>query len=65
MKRKNNRKMVKKVSAILSAGMLLQAGQCSLDEQALVTSLVTSVASVFVTDYVFDQFNVAQSPFGF
>ncbi|GJM26604.1 MAG: hypothetical protein DHS20C16_30190 [Phycisphaerae bacterium] len=57
--------MVKKVSAILSAGMLLQAGQCSLDEQALVTSLVTSVASVFVTDYVFDQFNVAQSPFGF
>jgi len=65
IKRKNNRKLVKKVSAVLSAGMLFQAGQCSLDEQALLTSLVNSVASVFVTDYVFDQFNVAQSPFGF
>ena len=65
MTRKNNRRRAAKVSAILSAGVVFQAVQCSLDEQTLVTSFVNSVASVFVTDYVFNQFNIAQSPFGF
>ena len=63
--KRNNRKLVKKVAVVLSAGAVFQTGQCTLNEQALWTSLLNSIASVYVTDYVFDQFNVAQSPFGF
>ncbi len=63
--KRNNRKLVKRVAAIMSAGVLFQTGQCSVDGQALLADLVTSVASVYVTDYVFDQFNISQSPFGF
>ncbi len=64
-KTKRRSSLAKKASVALSAGMLFQTAQCSLNEQALVTSLVNSIATVFVTDYVFDQFNVTQSPFGF
>ncbi len=65
MKKNGNRALAKRVTIALSAGMIFQSAQCTLNEQNLLTGLVNSIATVFITDYVFDQFNVSQSPFGF
>lgn len=65
MKRFKNRMLARRISALLSAGVLLQAAQCTPELQSLQTSLIGSIASVFVTGFVFDQLGVAQSPFGF
>ena len=37
--KRNNRKLVKKVAVVLSAGAVFQTGQCTLNEQALWTGL--------------------------
>ncbi len=65
MKKARNRKLVRRVSVMMSAGVLFQTTQCTLDQQNLLTGLVNSIATQLVTSYVFDQFGVSQSQFGF
>lgn len=65
MKKARNRRLVKRVSVIMSAGVLFQTSQCSVEQQELVTGLISSITTQLVTNYVFDQFGVSQSQFGF
>ncbi len=65
MQRPKNRGVTRRVSALLAGGVVLQAAQCTPVQQNLLADLATSIASVFVTGYVFDQFGVAQPGFGF
>jgi uncharacterized membrane-anchored protein len=46
-------------AAFLSAGILLQAASCSLDVNALVGGLLTTIATDFIGNLVFHAFNLA------
>ncbi|NOX59768.1 MAG: hypothetical protein GXP29_13060 [Planctomycetes bacterium] len=65
MQRPRKRGVARRVTAVLAGGVVLQAAQCTPLQTDVFAGLATSIASVFVTGYVFDQFGVAQPGFGF
>ena len=50
--------IARRVVPLLGAGMLLQAGGCTFDNNALLTGLVTTIANNFISSYVFGSFNL-------
>ena len=51
-------KVMRKISPWLAAGVLLQAGSCSVDTTTLATGLVQSLANALISDLIFGLFNV-------
>ena len=51
--------LMRKVAPLLSAGMLLQAGGCSFNTDAIVQSLVLGVANDLVASILFGIFPAA------
>ena len=49
---------VRKAAPLLGAGLLLQAGSCTLDVNSLAAGLFTSIANNLIASYVFGVFNV-------
>ena len=45
-------------AAIMSAGVLLQAGSCSLDTNALATNLSTAIIQNVLANFIFGAFNL-------
>ena len=52
------RSLALRISPLLGAGILLQTGACTLDTNAIVTGLATSVANSLISSIVFGAFNV-------
>lgn len=50
--------LARRVSPLLGAGILLQTGACTLDTNAIVTGLATSIANSLISSIVFGAFNV-------
>ncbi len=50
--------ILRRLTPVLTAGMLLQAGGCTVDTANLFGSLLTSVANALVSDFVFGAFNL-------
>ena len=51
--------IARRVVPLLSAGMLLQAGGCAVDTNALFTGLATAIANNLISSFVFGSFNLA------
>ncbi len=45
-------------AAIMGAGMLLQAGTCTLDTNALAANLTTSIIQNVLANFIFGAFNL-------
>lgn len=45
-------------AAIMGAGMLLQAGTCTLDTNALATNLATAIVQNVLANFIFGAFNL-------
>lgn len=63
MKYRCRRRVGIKLAALLTAGMVFQTTQCAINPQELLLQWVQSTASVLISSWVNDQFNVQQSPF--
>jgi hypothetical protein len=50
--------IARRVVPLLGAGMLLQAGGCAVDTNALFAGLATTIARNFISSYVFGAFNL-------
>jgi len=50
--------IARRVVPLLGAGMLLQAGGCTIDTKTLLTQLTTAIANNFISSYVFGSFNL-------
>ncbi len=50
--------IARRVVPLLGAGMLLQAGGCTLDSTALLTGLTNAIASNLISSFVFGSFNL-------
>ncbi len=50
--------LVRRIVPIVSAGFLFQANGCTLDANALVSGLVSSIANQLITSYVYGAFNI-------
>ncbi|UCC29812.1 MAG: hypothetical protein JSU86_16600 [Phycisphaerales bacterium] len=55
--------IVRKMAPVLGAGLLLQAGGCSVDLSAIGQGLLTSIATNLISSIVFGLFNVPLSGF--
>lgn len=53
-----------KCVSVVTVGILLQTGGCTLDLRALLSEWVVTVAGNYFTSWAYDMFNVAQ-PFTF
>jgi hypothetical protein len=49
---------VRKATPLLGAGLLLQAGGCTVDVNSLAAGLLTSIANNLIASYVFGVLNV-------
>lgn len=56
-------KLARRVAAISTAGILLQAGGCALDLNTLTTGLLTSITNSLLTDIIFGLLNVSTGGF--
>lgn len=54
----NRNHWTRTAAVLLSAGILLQTASCSLDVNALVGGLLTTIATDFIGDMVFHAFNL-------
>jgi hypothetical protein len=52
-------RFTRRIVTLMSAGLLLQAGGCTIDTNALVSGLVTAIANDLITGIVFGAFNLA------
>jgi len=52
-------RLMRRVTPLLGAGMLLQAGGCSVNFTDLIAGLTASVVNELVTGIVFGAFNIA------
>ena len=50
--------IARRVVPLLGAGMLLQAGGCTLDTNTLLSGLTTAIASNLISSFVFGYFNL-------
>jgi hypothetical protein len=50
--------IARRVVPLLGAGMLLQAGSCTLDSNTLLAGLATQIIQNFISSYVFGSFNL-------
>ncbi len=50
--------IVRRSLPLLGAGMLLQAGSCAVDTNALAAGLATSVVNSLISSFVFGAFNL-------
>ena len=48
----------RRVAPVLSAGLLIQAGGCSVDTSSLAGGLLASIANSLVSNFVFGAFNL-------
>ena len=55
---KRTHSIMRTLAAFSSAGLLLQAGGCSVDLSSVGQSLVTSTVNSLLTSYVFGLFNI-------
>ncbi len=55
--------IVRKMAPILGAGLLLQAGGCSVDLSAIGQGLLNSIATNLISSVVFGLFNIPLSGF--
>ncbi len=51
-------RLARKSYPFLAAGMLLQAGSCTIDPNTLAAGLSQSIVNTFVADLIFGIFNV-------
>jgi hypothetical protein len=51
-------KLSRRVVAIVSAGVLLQAGGCQIDGAELASGLIGSIVTNFIAGYVYGAFNL-------
>ena len=51
-------RLARRVFPVLSAGILLQTGACTLDTNAIFTGLLTSISNSLISSIVFGAFNV-------
>lgn len=52
-------RLMRRITPLLGAGILLQAGSCSVNFNELVAGLMTSVVNELITGIIFGAFNVA------
>lgn len=60
---KRAKRVQRMLAGTLAAGVCFQSAQCALDGEQLGTDLVTTIVTLFVTDYVNNLFNVTPSGF--
>lgn len=53
-----SRTIVRKIAPVLSTGLLLQAGGCTVDANSTLQQLVTTATNNLIADYVFGAFNL-------
>ena len=53
--------ITRRAAPLLAAGMLLQAGGCSIDPTAVTGGLLTTIANTLLTTYVYGAFNISSS----
>jgi len=56
---KRRRRRGRLAAAICTVGVLFQGAQCSLTAEDVATLFVQNVASIFITDFVNNQFGVS------
>lgn len=50
--------LARKASPLFGAGILLQTGGCLIDQNAIISGLVTQIANSLISSIVFGAFNV-------
>ena len=55
--------LVRKMSPLLAAGMLLQAGSCAVDPNAIAQGLFSAIVNQLISNLVFGLFNIPISGF--
>ena len=50
--------IVRRIMPVFSAGLLFQANGCTVDTNALISGLASTIANQFIQSYVFGAFNV-------
>lgn len=55
--------IVRKMAPILSAGLLLQAGGCSIDLGTTIQGLVTAAVNDLIASFVYGLFNIPLTGF--
>ena len=60
---KRKRLMLQKMGLLASAGLLLQAGGCTVNLAETAQTLITGTANTLIANFVFGMFNVPLSGF--
>ncbi len=56
---------LRKAAPVLGAGLLLQAGGCTIDTSGITAGLLTTIANSLISSVVYGVFNVPMSGYGF